>query len=93
MPHPVVISPNVDHYAVEGARWIIEQERADGATVEAAAALAAEYLADTVAMYGGVSAEFDPTDAELFQSLNAPGFSEENQRVRRLVADIAAGVL
>jgi hypothetical protein len=87
--HDPVICPTIDDATVENTRWLINELRADGFSVEQVAEIAAEHLADAVAMYrtdaqrramkatdwyvtNTETPDFDPTDAELAQSWNAP---------------------
>ena len=90
--HPIVLSHTLDAATVTSTRWLIDELRKDGNPVDLVAEVAAEHLADTVAFHRpSVDADHDPTDAELEPLWNEPGWSERNERVMRLVRDIASG--
>ena len=83
-PHPVVLSPSLDTATIDATRWLINELRADGNTIEETAQVAAEHLTETVTAYAKVADDYDPTDAELEQAWNGPDAPEAHRAAWRL---------
>ncbi|MER7070943.1 hypothetical protein [Terrabacter sp. NPDC000476] len=75
-----------EHLADAVARYGTERNR----NLQLVESHAMETLA---AASSAVDVDYDPTDAELEQSLRAEGWSERNAAVLRLVADIESGAV